>query len=258
MEFEQKALITLTWMSALFFGLYILSFYIGAAAFGNLKQWNQVLPGLYQEANSAATVGIGIHFVTGSLLLSLGSIQFINIVRVRFPLFHKIMGRIYVLASIATAVGGLVFIVINGTIGGLMMDVGFALYGVLLLVSAIQTIRKAKDRDFKSHQLWAMRLYALAIASWLYRMEYGMWFAFFERAGHTENFTGYFDQVMSFFFYIPNLIVVQHLTRSRGDDPSRLSVALSIVILGVAILVVVFGTYFFFRYYWGPAILALF
>ena len=54
------------WISSLLFGLYILSFYVAAIGDGDLSVWNEAaLPDLYEEGESAATVGIGVHFAMG-------------------------------------------------------------------------------------------------------------------------------------------------------------------------------------------------
>ena len=118
-------LVTTVWISALLFGLFILSFYFVALLEGNTDQWNQVLPGLYDSTTKSATVGIGIHFAAGGIILILGCIQLIERLRVTYPAVHRWLGRVYILASLLTAIGGLAFIFIKGTIGGLVMDIGF-------------------------------------------------------------------------------------------------------------------------------------
>ena len=55
------------------------------------------------------------------------------------------------------------------------MDIGFGLYGALMVLAAIQTFRYARARSLSRHRTWALRLFALAIGSWLYRMDYGFW-----------------------------------------------------------------------------------
>ena len=91
------------------------------------------------------------------------------------------------------------------------MDVGFGLYGVLTAAAAVETYRHARARRLDNHRAWAMRLFALAIGSWLYRMEYG----------HLKDFSGPFDQLMAFFFYVPNLLVVEALLRApRASLPT--------------------------------------
>ena len=109
-------------VSTLIFGLYILFFYAIALFNGETNQWNEILPGLYDDSNKASTIGIGIHFITGGIILILGCIQLFDRIRKRYPKFHRWVGRLYVLASMITALGGLTFILLKGTIGGWVMD----------------------------------------------------------------------------------------------------------------------------------------
>lgn len=105
------------WISALLFGLFILSFYFIALFEGNTAQWNEVLPGLYDEDTRAATVGIGAHFAAGGIILILGCIQLLSSLRKKYPQLHRWLGRLYVLSALLAAMGGLVFIFLKGTIG---------------------------------------------------------------------------------------------------------------------------------------------
>lgn len=248
------ALVATVWVSALLFGLYILAFYVMALTDGDLSRWNDVLPGLYEEGRPAATLGIGLHFAAGGIILILGSIQLLKGVRSRYPTFHRWTGRLYIIASIFTAVGGLSFIALEGTIGGTVMDIGFGLYGILMLLAAVETLRHAKAGRMEQHNAWAWRLYALAIGSWLYRMDYGFWFLLADGAGHTSNFQGWFDQIMDFFFYIPNLIIVELLIRGRNIASSSMMKMLTSIVLLLATGFLVLATYFFTTHLWAPAI----
>ena len=247
-------LVATVWGSAALFGLYILAFYAAALYEGNMERWNQVLPRLYERETSTATTGIGLHFAAGGIILVLGSIQLIKAVRVRFPAVHRWIGRLYVLSALLAAVGGLAFIALKGTIGGLVMNIGFGLYGVLMFISSIETYRHAAAGRLEKHRRWAIRLYALAIGSWLYRMDYGFWLLLADGLGHTRTFSGSFDQVMAFFFYIPNLLVAEAFIRARRyQASSALQLGASfLLLLATGFLLV--GTYYFTLYYWGPAI----
>ncbi|MGV3561105.1 DUF2306 domain-containing protein [Larkinella arboricola] len=248
-------LVATVWGSAALFGLYILAFYAAALYEGNMERWNQVLPGLYERGTGTATTGIGLHFATGGIILILGSIQLIKAVRVRFPALHRWIGRLYVLSALLAAIGGLIFIALKGTIGGPVMSLGFGLYGILMFVSAIETYRHAVAGRLENHRRWALRLYALAIGSWLYRMDYGFWLLLTDGLGHTRTFSGPFDHVMDFFFYIPNLLVAEAFIRARqyrASSALRLGASLLLVLATGFLLV---GTYYFTIYYWGPAIL---
>ena len=255
LRWSSVLLTTTVWVSAALFGLYILAFYAAALYEGNPERWNKMLPRLYEQSTTAATTGIGLHFAMGGIILVLGSIQLMSSVRTRFPAWHRWIGRVYVTACLLAAVGGLIFIVMKGTIGGVVMNIGFGLYGVLMFVAAIATYRYAVAGKLNQHRAWALRLYALAIGSWLYRMDYGFWLLLADGLGHTKAFSGPFDKVMAFFFYIPNLLVVEALLRASQTKVSPALRLLSSFVLLLATGFLLVGTYFFTLYYWGPAIL---
>ena len=248
-------LVITVWGSALLFGVYILAFYFIDFLQGNTEEWNSVLPGLFDREKQAATVGIGIHFAAGGIILILGCIQLIEKVRLKYPALHRWLGRTYVLSALITAIGGLVFIFVKGTIGGTVMDIGFGGYGVLTFIAAIATIRFARSGDFTRHRAWAIRLFALAIGSWLYRMDYGFWFLFTDGLGHGENFTGPFDYFMAFFFYLPNLIVAEIFIGHYAIMKSKIAKWGAFIALLLTTTFLVLATYYFTKELWGPSIL---
>ncbi|WP_342250704.1 DUF2306 domain-containing protein [Sphingomonas sp. OTU376] len=211
-------LVAASWLSAALFGAYILAFYGGTLAGGAPDRWNESLPRLHEGATPFATIAIGAHFVTGGILLLLGPVQLIAAIRARIPALHRWLGRLYVTAAAIAGLGGLGFILAKGTVGGPAMDLGFGLYGALMVLCAGLAFTNARARDFESHRAWAIRLFALAIGSWLYRMEYGFWFLCFGKLGHTADFRGGFDMVMDFAFYLPNLAVAEAFIRARRAD----------------------------------------
>jgi hypothetical protein len=168
---------------------------------------------------------------------------------------HRWIGRVYVSAALLAGAGGLAFIATKGTIGGTPMNIGFSLYGLLMVLCAAQAWRHARARRFDAHRAWALRLFALAIGSWLYRMEYGIWIALTGNLGHAKDFHGPFDAFMAFFFYLPNLLVVQALLRGRRTQASPALQWSSAAVLSGAAAFVVIGTLEFWKRYWGPAIL---
>lgn len=252
------ALGSIVWVSALLFGLFILSFYFVALLKGNQEQWNQVLPDLYETGTPTATVSIGIHFAFGGIILVLGCIQLLPVIRQKYLKLHRWLGRIYVFASLATALGGLVFIFLKGTIGGLIMDIGFTGYGILMFWAAVETIRHAWAGRIDKHRAWGIRLFALAIGSWLYRMDYGFWFLFAGKWGHTDMFTGPFDYFMDFWFYLPNLVVAEIFIRKKALIQSRALIWFSNLALFLTCAFLVLATYYFTKLLWGNAILDLF
>jgi len=252
------ALAAIAWFSAALFGTYIVFFYAGAIAAGTPAQWNANLPGLFEPRAPIGTAGIAAHFAAGGIILLLGPIQLIARVRNSAPAFHRWAGRLYVLAAFTAGLGGLSFIAANGTIGGVAMNIGFGFYGALMVLASVQTWRHARARRLPGrlakHRAWAIRLYALAIGSWLYRMDYGFWFLLAGGVGHTHDYRGWFDLAMDTAFYVPNLLVAEAFVRARAA-PGRpaLQAGAALLLAGVAGFIAL-ATYQFARLYWLPGI----
>jgi hypothetical protein len=251
-----STLVVVVWISAAIFGAYIVAFYGGAAADGSLEQWNRHLPRLYEPHTTWATTGIAFHFITGAILLVLGPIQFFGAIRNNVPALHRWIGRIYTIAAFIAGIGGLVFIALKGTIGGTWMNLGFGLYGALMVLASVETAWNAWKRNLGEHRAWAIRLFALAIGSWLYRIDYGFWMSLTQGLGHLKTFDGPFDVVMSFFFFVPNLLIAEFFIRKPKLRARPAMKAISAALLCGAAAFVLLATYYFTRYQWGPDILA--
>ena len=159
------------------------------------------------------------------------------------------------MAALIAGIGGLTFIALKGAIGGASMNLGFSLYGALMLIASVETIWNAWKRNFVQHRAWAIRLFALAIGSWLYRMDYGFWLSLTDRLGHTKTFDGPFDVVMSFFF-VPNLLIAEFIIQKpRINVLPGIKLITALVLCGAAAFLVL-ATYYVTRYQWGPGILA--
>ena len=249
-----RFLVSTVWISALLFGAYIFIFYFIGALKGNIVNWNKVLPNLYHPDSEIASISIGAHFAAGGLILMLGCIQLIERIRVRYPFIHRWLGRLYVLLSMVTAIGGLLFIILTGTVGGISMDIGFTGYGVLTFISAVATIYYARTKKFDLHKAWSIRLFALAIGSWLYRMYYGFWFLIADGIGHYDTFDGPFDQFMNFFFYVPNLIIAEICIGKIAITKTILAQTLATIVTTVASVFLILATYYFTIKLWWPAI----
>ena len=135
------------------------------------------------------------------------------------------------------------------------MSIGFATYGVMMMAAAAQAYRHARARRLETHRAWAIRLYALTIGSWLYRMDYGFWELFTGGLGSTDDFRGPFDIAMCFLFYVPTLLLAELFIRARRAPASPALQASAAAILGAATLLVLAGTYVFTVLLWWPGIL---
>lgn len=171
-------------------------------------------PHYIQSNNAVANLSIFGHLAAGALVTVLVPLQLITAFRRRMAWLHRWSGRLIVVAAILTAIGGLIYIPLRGTIGDMPMNIGF-FYGMLVLVAAVQTIRHAVARRFVDHRAWALRFFWLALGSWFYRVHYGLWYLATDGLRSNPQFTGGFDLVQNLAFFFPNLIGVEIYLRMK-------------------------------------------
>lgn len=196
--------------------LLALPFVFYAANFGQSGLRNALSePHYLFSGNAAANTAIFMHMITGAAVTLLVPLQLIGPIRDRAPRLHRWSGRIIVLTAVVTAIGGLIYIPLRGTIGGAPMNAGFTVYGVLVLTCAVQTIRFAHARRITRHRAWALRLFWLAMGSWFYRVHYALWHLATDGRWSNPEFTGAFDFIQNFAFYLPYLIGVEIYLRRQ-------------------------------------------
>ena len=178
---------------------------------------------LYTPGGTPENLAVFSHMILGGLVMLLVPLQLIWRVRARYPRLHRILGRLIVAASIVTALGGLGYIALRGTIAGPMMDAGFALYGVLFLLAAAQVVRLARTGDISRHRAWALRLFVLVMGSLIFRLHYTVWYLFTDGLLSTPDLDGPFDRVQYVAFYLPYLVVLEFWMRRRAAAQDAVS-----------------------------------
>lgn len=218
-QWAQGGALALLLLLALPFALY-------SAEFG-LRGFARDLSGetyLYRAGAWASNAALFAHMLGGAAITMLAPLQLIGPIRRRAPRLHRALGWAVAPAAIVTALGGLAFIALRGTIGGPHMDAGFALYGGLTLLAGAQTLRCALARDFEAHRRWGLRLIALALGSRLYRLHYGLWHLATGGLWSAPDFSGAFDKVQLVGFYLPYLAALElWLRREALKKSARIS-----------------------------------
>jgi len=122
----------------------------------------KTLPGMCCDYKQK--IPIYIHFIGGVIVMIIEPIQFYRLAS------HKITGIIYVISCILSAIGGLIFIMFNGTVGGLGMSIPFTVYGILMIVYPLITWYYAIQKNYDQHERWVTRLFLIENGSMIYRM----------------------------------------------------------------------------------------
>ncbi|WGH78381.1 DUF2306 domain-containing protein [Jannaschia ovalis] len=168
----------------------------------------------FLSGGPAADLAIYAHMALGGALTGLAPLQLLTAGRARWRRLHRWNGRAVAVLAVLTGLGGLVYIAAQGTIGGPDMTAAFSLYGFLLLGAAVMTWRSARARA-PEHPVWAGRLVILAVASWIYRLHYGIWVTAVGEVGMAPDFSGAFDRVNVWAFFLPYLLAYE-LLRPRA------------------------------------------
>ena len=176
---------------------------------------------IFTPDGTLPNVAIFSHMILGAIAMVLAPLQLSSRLRMRLPALHRVSGQLIIFSATLIALGGLVYIAVRGTIAGWLMDVGFALYGLLMLGAALQAFRFARKADFQRHREWALRLFVLIMGSLIFRLHYALWYLLTGGVASNEQLTGPFDQVQYFAFYLPYLVLVELWIRKRPQVPVR-------------------------------------
>lgn len=170
-------------------------------------------PGTFANAPMAA------HTILGAALTLLAPLQFLTARHANN--LHRTLGPIVVALAVLTALAGLTFIALRGTIGGPNMSAAFALYGLATGIAAVATAWCVVIRDRARHRRWALRLILLSMASWIFRVHYGLWYLATDGWGSTEDLAGPFDRVQVWAFFVPYLALLElKFRRERRSTPA--------------------------------------
>lgn len=156
----------------LIFVAYMAGFYGPSVITGDYAQWtrNASLIDGYKAGDTFGNLGFISHIGLAVVITSLGIAQLLPALRQHAPLVHRWCGRIFLLAALAAAIGGLALVWLRGTQTGVSNSIAISLNGVLIIVAAVLAFRAAVNRDFASHQRWAFRLWLVVNGVWFLRI----------------------------------------------------------------------------------------
>ncbi|WNJ17755.1 DUF2306 domain-containing protein [Pontibacter sp. G13] len=104
------------------------------------------------------------HVYTSIFVLVLGATQFSARLRLRYRPLHRTLGMGYVglILGIAAPSGFVMALYANGGLGS---QISFILQAILWWGFTFWAIKTAKDRNWKGHERWMMRSYALTLSA---------------------------------------------------------------------------------------------
>lgn len=227
------------------FATYLILFYGGSAARGDLHLWKEKLTHGYVPGDFIGNAAVAAHLLLAVIIMVAGPLQLVPQIRAHFPAFHRWSGRIYLASIVATSVAGLYMLLVHGTVGGAVLIIAQSLDALLIIVFAGLALRAALQRDFKTHRRWALRLFMVVSAVWFFRIGLMLWLVIHQApVGFDPNsFTGPFVTFIAFAQYLLPLLILEWYFRAQDSTSNtvKLTTAMLLIVLTLAMAVGIFG-----------------
>ena len=216
---------------------YVVAFYGGTALQGNLEAWNKVLPHGHTPGDTIGNAAVATHLILAVVIMLGGPLQLIPQLRALAPRFHRINGRVYVLAVSLTSLVGLYMVWTHSSTYRVVQHVGVSIDAILIITFAVLAVRRAMARDIRAHRRWTLRLFMVVNAGWFFRIGLMQW-VFYNRgpAGFDpETFTGPFINFLSYADYLLPLAILEIYlrTKDRASVGARFALAAALLVLTV-------------------------
>ena len=234
------------------FVYYISAFYGPATASGDFAAWdrNKNMTDGYLAGDGVGNLFFAAHVMAAAAVTFAGTLQLVPWIRERAIAFHRWNGRIFMIAALAGALGGLYLEWVRGT--GLRAPTGLpsafaiTLNAVLILAFIVLAWRAARSRDIAAHRVWATRLFLVVNGTWFMRVGYRAWAALTD--GGIDGFP--FFTYWSFAATLLPLAVYELYRRAKTSSPAaQHAMAAALVLLTVVMGI---GEVFTFLRNWRP------
>ncbi len=169
-----------------------------------------LVPGFAESSHmahhlAARPIAMYSHFTLGPIALIIGAFQFLPLGGTRKPIWHRHVGRFYVICCIGAGLAG-VWMAFD-SVTGLVSGAGFFLLGLFWLITTSMGYVRARAGDFLSHKDWMVRSYALTYGAVTLRIQLGL----------AIPFMGYefldVYPIIAWSAWVPNALFAEWLTR---------------------------------------------
>ena len=177
------------------------AFYAAAALLSSSLR-TPFVQALFDNLPAATTA----HLAGGMIALAVGALQVSSTLRKKYLDLHRWLGRVYVVAVLASGTGGLVMSL--ESTGGLVAHFGFGMMAVCWLGCTIAAYRHIRAGNVDLHRAWMLRSYALTLAAVTLRIYLPL-----SQVVGIDFVDAY--QAISWLCWVPNLLVVEWFILSR-------------------------------------------
>lgn len=155
------------------------------------------------------------HIIFAAIALLIGPAQFATALRTRFNRLHRTLGRIYLGSVLVAGAAGLILAPVNEA--GFVGFFGFGALAVLWIVTAVKAYGSVRAGDYRSHQAWMIRNFALTYAAVTLRIWIGLLVVTHLLLGLEGSmaFANAYAAV-PFLAWLPNIVIAEIMIARRG------------------------------------------
>jgi hypothetical protein len=110
-----------------------------------------------------AAFAVSAYIGATAVALAFGPFQLSTRLRSRRLVWHRWMGRAYIVSVLVGGVSGIALATTSN--GGVPVQAGFGLLGVLWMLTAVLAYQRIRVYDIADHRRWTIRSYSLAFAA---------------------------------------------------------------------------------------------
>jgi len=163
-------------------------------------------------ANQVWHTAFYMHITLGGIAMLTGWTQFSKNIRNRNLGFHRNLGKVYVFSVMLSSLAG--FYIAMFASGGITCVLGFGGLAVSWFFTVIKAYTSILKKQFKEHENWMIRNYALTFAAVTLRIYLPLSTGLL----HIDFVAAY--RVISWICWVPNLIVAQIIINKRALIPA--------------------------------------
>jgi uncharacterized membrane protein len=106
---------------------------------------------------------IVVHILSGIIFNLLGPFQFILAIRQRWPMIHRVSGRLFILAGLVSAVSALWMNQFFPAFGGILKYSSNLIFGLGSIIAIGLALHAILRRRVLDHRAWMIRAYAMGL-----------------------------------------------------------------------------------------------
>ncbi|MDF2178186.1 DUF2306 domain-containing protein [Aliiglaciecola sp. CAU 1673] len=158
-------------------------------------------PGFLREGMLSGQLRYYFHFIFGATALVCGALQFLSWLRLKLPVLHRNLGKLYLLSILISGTAALIMSL--QAQGGIVSVTGFSLLAILWLYTSYRGYQEARKGNFSVHRQWMVRSYALTLAAVTLRLYLGLALGVLQLDFETAYV------VIAWACWLPNLIIAE-------------------------------------------------